>query len=69
MTGVNRSDCSDMLIFLEESKIKSITLINQPDATLYPVNELSPSELKLKGFVWMSDLRPTSKEDIFRKFR
>lgn len=69
LTGVNRSDCSDMLIFLEESKIKSITLINQPDATLYPVNELSPSELKLKGFVWMSDLRPTSKEDIFRKFR
>ncbi len=66
-TGVNRADCSDMLIFInEESKIKSITLINQPDATLYPIDELSPSELRLRGFSWRHALRPLNKDDIFR---
>jgi lipopolysaccharide export system protein LptA len=67
LTGVNRADCSDMLIFINESKIKSITLINKPDATLYPINELSPNELKLKGFEWLENIRPMKKEDIFIK--
>lgn len=66
-TGVNRADCSDMLIQIEESKIKSITLINDPDATLYPVNELQPDELRLKGFEWLGSLRPADKQDIFRR--
>ena len=66
-TGVNRADCSDMLIQIEESKIKSITLINDPDATLYPINELQAEELRLKGFVWYGDLRPSNKQDIFRR--
>ncbi len=64
-TGVNRADCSNMLITMNDSKINSITLINKPDATLFPVNELSPQELKLKGFNWLEQLRPKSKEDIF----
>jgi lipopolysaccharide export system protein LptA len=66
-TGVNRADCSDMLIFIDESKIKSITLINEPDATLFPIQELNPSELKLKGFVWLNEYRPVNREDVFRR--
>ena len=65
-TGVNRADCSDMMIKLAENKIESITLIKMPDATLYPIDELSPQELKLKGFTWLESLRPLSREDIFR---
>ncbi len=65
-TGVNRADCSDMLIVMKENKIKSITLINKPDATLYPISELSPQELKLKGFKWRESERPVDKADIFR---
>lgn len=66
-TGVNRADCSDMLIQISESKIRSITLINDPDATLYPINELQTEELRLKGFEWYEKLRPLSKADIFRR--
>jgi len=65
-TGVNRADCSNMLIQINESKLSSITLINKPDATLYPIDELTPQELKLKGFVWLEEKRPVSKEDIFK---
>lgn len=66
-TGVNRADCSNMLITMIDSQINSFTLINKPDATLFPINELSPQELKLKGFSWLNDIRPVNKDDIFRQ--
>lgn len=65
LSGVNRAECSDMLIFLNESKVQRISLLTQPDATLYPVKELNPLELRLKGFSWLKFLQPTSKQDIF----
>ena len=63
--GVNRADCSDLTIYVEENKVKGISLLNQPDGTLYPIKELSLSELRLKGFSWLEEKRPKTKEDIF----
>ena len=62
--GVNRADCSDLVIYVEENKVKSLTLLNEPDGTLYPIRELSANELRLKGFRWYGDLRPRTKEDL-----
>ena len=66
LTGVNSAECSDMLIKLDGNKVSNITLINDPDATLYPMNELSPSDLLLKGFKWLEAERPKDRMDIFR---
>jgi lipopolysaccharide export system protein LptA len=63
--AVNRADCSDLTIYVEDSKVKSITLLNKPIGTLYPIKALSASELKLKGFNWYGNLRPKTKNDIF----
>ncbi|HRH65300.1 MAG TPA: OstA-like protein [Bacteroidia bacterium] len=63
--AVNRADCSDMIIFVNQSKVKSITLQNDPDGTMYPIHELSTSELRLKGFSWQEKKRPASKADLF----
>jgi lipopolysaccharide export system protein LptA len=63
--GVNRADCSDMVILIDSNKVKQITLLTQPDGTLYPIKELSAKELRLKGFSWHGDARPMKKEDIF----
>ncbi len=65
LTGVNKADCSDMIIYMQESKVQKISLLNEPDATLYPIKELSDSELKLKDFKWLDALKPLSKEDIY----
>lgn len=64
--GVNRADCSDLLIFVSDNKVGSITLLNDPEGTLYPIKELAPSELRLKGFSWFEKKRPVQKQDIFR---
>jgi lipopolysaccharide export system protein LptA len=64
LTGVNRADCSDMVIEIDDNAIREIKLITLPDATLYPLNELSGKELILRGFHWRIDERPTSKSDF-----
>ena len=66
LTGVNRADCSDMLIKVDSSTVKKISLLNKPDATLYPIKELLPSELLLKGFKWYGELQPKRKEDVYK---
>jgi len=67
LTGVNRADCSDIYISIEENKVKEISLVNNPDATFYPLHEILPRELRLKGFSWRPKLRPENREAIFRK--
>lgn len=64
--GVNRADCSDLIIRVKENKVQQISLLNEPDGTLYPINELSTKELRLKGFVWREEDRPKTKEDIYK---
>jgi lipopolysaccharide export system protein LptA len=63
--GVNKADCSEMLIFLKENQVSNITFITKPDATMYPIKELTPKELQLKDFAWRIQLKPAGKNDIF----
>lgn len=63
--GVNRADCTDMVIYTEDKKVSRITFITKPEATLYPLFELPAKELLLKDFIWRQTERPLTKEDIF----
>jgi lipopolysaccharide export system protein LptA len=65
LIGINKAIASDMLIFLENKEVKSITYIDQPVATLYPEKDISVFDLKLKGFKWLPEKRPLLKTDIF----
>jgi lipopolysaccharide export system protein LptA len=65
--GVNVAESSDMDIKLKDSGIHSISFLKKPKATMYPIGELDPiEELRYKGFKWLINLRPRSKEDIYR---
>jgi lipopolysaccharide export system protein LptA len=65
MIGINKAISSDLLLFLENKQVKTITYIERPVATLFPEKDISPYDLKLKGFKWIPDKRPLSKSDIF----
>lgn len=65
--GVNVIDCSEMTFAFEQGKIKNAKFITQPDATFYPIDELTPEDLRLKGFVWRSKGRPTKQNLKSRK--
>ncbi len=64
--NVNKAESSDMLIFIDSSKVQTITFITKPDATLFPLKELAKEELKLKDFSWKAILRPKKIEDVFK---
>ncbi len=63
--AVNRVDCSQLMIRVKKNEIQKITFINDPDGSLYPIRELSISELRLKGFKWEQQKRPINRNDIF----
>lgn len=67
VTGLNRADCSRILITLDSGQVSTITFITQPDAVLYPLGMAPDEELRLNGFKWNSDARPVDRADIFRK--
>jgi lipopolysaccharide export system protein LptA len=60
--GVNIVNCSEMLFTFDKNKIIKTNFINEPDAIFYPLNELKPEELKLKGFIWHEGKRPILKK-------
>lgn len=67
LIGVNKAECSDILIFLKENKVNKITFLKKPDATLFPMSEFSSKEFILKEFIWRENERPLSYKDIFLK--
>jgi lipopolysaccharide export system protein LptA len=62
--GVNKIKCENMDIWLDSNEVSSVNYKSNPDGILYPVLELKPSELQLKGFQWKEALRPKSKLDL-----
>ena len=60
------AESSDLDITLKDNKINTISFINQPNATMYPMGEKDPVyDLRYKGFKWLNHLRPRNKNAIF----
>ncbi|UCG26658.1 MAG: organic solvent tolerance protein OstA, partial [Bacteroidales bacterium] len=64
--GVNKAESSNIIIYLKDKEIQSISLISNPDGILNPPDEIPLTELRLKDFVWHDMNRPKTKRDIFR---
>lgn len=65
--GVNKTQSSFVRIFIEDGKIDHVVFLQSPKGTLYPMNDLKPDQMKLGGFFWAEEERPTYPADVFRK--
>lgn len=63
--GVNKMMGNDMLIFMKNNEIQTITFIKDPEGIISPLNKISPKEVILKGFNWRAIERPSDMFDIF----
>lgn len=61
MVGLNTTICSNMNIFMEDNKVRTIYFLTKPDAHFIPPQNISGPETKLKGFEWRIDERPNEK--------
>jgi len=67
LLGANRTASSNMIIFIVDNKVNSITFLQKPDATLFPVKQLKPiTDFLLGGFHWLEKERPRTIADIFK---
>lgn len=63
--GLNKTESSELIIYLKENSIDKITYINKPKAILTPIEEVIYEDSFLKGFKWLNHLKPSQKNDIF----
>jgi lipopolysaccharide export system protein LptA len=64
--GLNKAQSSNISIYLEKGKVKRIAFIKSPDGELKPMADIEEGDKELPGFKWQQEIRPKSKEDIFR---
>lgn len=62
--GMNRSDCSNLSIYLEQNQIREIALRQQVSGAFHPLSQLPEGDTELEGLQWRGDERPTSKASL-----
>lgn len=65
LIGMNKVDCTDICIYIENRKIQRIVFKQQPVGELIPDEQINPLEYRLEGFEWLIDKRPKNRWDIF----
>ena len=65
IVGVDKSEGSQLIIYIENRGFKKITFLDNPQGILQPPLMLEEVDKKLKGFFWADQLRPENKRDIF----
>lgn len=64
--GMNKADCSNILVMVTDNEISKILFLDQPTGALTPLSKIDPSVLKLKDYNLRDEERPKNKEDIYR---
>lgn len=63
--GVNKATADVIDMYFENKKPQRVVFRNNLVGTSYPMRQVNHEELRLRGFKWLEDLRPKSKEDLF----
>ena len=66
LIGLNSIKSSYMTIFFKEGQIERFNVFPSPTAIMYPMNHIKENMLYLPNYTWQIDIRPISKQDIFR---
>lgn len=64
LSGMNRTDCSNIRISLQDKNIEKVTLENEPNSLYNSIKKIKSSQFKLEDFNWRGTERPLSKYDL-----
>ena len=64
--GLNHSESSKIRILFKEGGAQTIKFLTNPESELIPLDQLEDSQRRLSGFGWYSELRPLTKDDVFK---
>jgi len=57
-----------VVMYLKNKKVERVVMTSASTGTMYPLAQLSGSELYLKNFFWLESQRPKNKKDLFLTF-
>lgn len=64
LTGIDYSMASSIIIWMGDGEVKTISMLDKPQGTIYPENEFLGSSRFLEGFLWIEDSRPSSPQSV-----
>ena len=65
LIGVNFIECTDMEIYMKDSKVDKIWFFETPKGKIHPPLSLNISDTLLPNFKWDIDYRPENKNEVF----
>jgi lipopolysaccharide export system protein LptA len=65
LIGLNKTQSSFVVMYLKNKKVKRVVMTSATTGTMYPLLQLTGSDLYLKNFFWLKDQRPKNKQDLF----
>lgn len=68
IVGINKTESSFVVMYFKNKKVDHIVMTSASTGTMYPLTELSGSELLLKNYKWVDVQRPKKKEDVLTIF-
>ena len=63
--GVDKTECSDLIIYLRDNKVVKVNYLVQPTGKFYPLQMFPENERYLDNFSWRESWRPLKKRDVF----
>ena len=65
LTGLNKAKAPTIAFKARDGKIQSVVYKGKSEETMFPEKEISTSNNRLGGFVWLNNKRPHSKDDVW----
>jgi hypothetical protein len=63
--GVNQTECKDITVrFDSKGKADRVSFLTKPTAKITPISDVDLKAMKLKGFIWLENLKPKSAKEI-----
>ena len=64
-TGMNKTICSEMLLYFGNNKIENIHYYKKPTGSYIPLDKVSSKDYYLEGFKWEINKKPKSLADLY----
>ncbi len=63
--GVNRATADVIDMYFVNREAQRVVFRNNLEGTTYPMRQMNPDDMRLRGFEWLDDRRPKTKYDLF----
>lgn len=68
LIGLNRAESSNLTAYMNDKKIDKIIMRPAATGTLYPLEQIPEDKLYLSKYMWLDNIRPKNKRDIFTRY-